>query len=321
MRKILLTALALLTVGVWTALALKPGQRSDGDPAAAVGDTQDLPAELRRAFDPAGFARLPEPGPSDWLANHPEPGQTYDQFVAGRFNRPDAKRRKIYLQPIGPFPAGRSPALAQLAACAAAFFQLPVERLPALDPEAGDLTTRTNQMTGNQQVLATDVLTWLKRELPDDAYCLLGVTMLDLYPEPSWNFVFGMASIRERVGVFSFARYHPGFATPAADRVLGPEQAQLMLRRSCKVLTHETGHMFGLLHCIHYECGMNGSNHLAESDARHIHLCPVCLRKLQHAVGFDVVGRYAALEAFYREAGLREEADWVRARLKHIAAD
>lgn len=318
MRKVLLAALALFAVGVWTALAMKAEPRSGTDPARAIGDTRDLPPALQRAFDPAGFARLPKPGPSDWLANHPEPGQTYDQFVAGHFNRPDANRRKIYLQPIGPFPAGRSPALTQLADCAAAFFQLPVERLSVLDPAAGELTTRTNQMTGNRQVLATDVLDWLKRELPDDAYCLLGVTMLDLYPEPSWNFVFGMASIRERVGVFSFARYHPGFATPAAERVLGPPQARLMLRRSCKVLTHETGHMFGLLHCVHYECGMNGSNHLAESDARQIHLCPVCLRKLQQAVGFDVVGRYTDLEAFYRKAGLVEEADWVRARLGYI---
>jgi archaemetzincin len=33
--------------------------------------------------------------------------------------------------------------------------------------------------------------------------------MEDLYPEPSWNFVFGQASLNERVGVYSFARYGP----------------------------------------------------------------------------------------------------------------
>jgi archaemetzincin len=35
--------------------------------------------------------------------------------------------------------------------------------------------------------------------------------MEDLYPDPAWNFVFGQASLRERVEVFSFARYDPAF--------------------------------------------------------------------------------------------------------------
>ena len=138
--------------------------------------------------------------------------------------------------------------------------------------------------------------------------------MQDLYPEPSWNFVFGMASLRERVGVFSFARYDPAFY----GRQAGAAAAATMLRRSCKVLAHETGHMFGLRHCIHFQCGMNGSNHLAESDSRPIHLCPICLRKLQHAVGFDHVARYRALEAFYQRVGLKPEAAWVRRRLAFI---
>jgi bacterioferritin len=37
------------------------------------------------------------------------------------------------------------------------------------------------------------------------------------------------------------------------------------LRRSCKVLAHEIGHMFGLSHCVFFHCLMNGSNSLAES--------------------------------------------------------
>jgi hypothetical protein len=54
--------------------------------------------------------------------------------------------------------------------------------------------------------LTSDVLTLLKNELPADAFCMLALTMEDLYPEPSWNFVFGQASPQERVGIFSFAR-------------------------------------------------------------------------------------------------------------------
>ncbi len=57
------------------------------------------------------------------------------------------------------------------------------------------------------------------------------------------------------------------------------------------------------------------------SYSRPIHLCPVCLRKLQHAVGFDYAARYRALEAFYQRAGLRPEAAWVRRRLAFIQGD
>jgi archaemetzincin len=56
---------------------------------------------------------------------------------------------------------------------------------------------------------------------------------------------------------------------------------------------------------------MNGSNHLQESDRRPLHLCPVCLRKLQFGVGFDVVKRYQDLAQFDEQAGLEDEAKWL----------
>jgi archaemetzincin len=64
---------------------------------------------------------------------------------------------------------------------------------------------------------------------------------------------------------------------------------------------------------------MNGSNHLAESDARPLHLCPVDLHKLQWSVGFDVVERYRRLLDFHRRAGFEDEAQWLERRLRFIA--
>ncbi len=45
--------------------------------------------------------------------------------------------------------------------------------------------------------------------------------------------------------------------------------------------------MFGIGHCIYYHCLINGSNDLEKSDACPLYLCPVDLRKLHHAVGFE----------------------------------
>jgi len=49
-----------------------------------------------------------------------------------------------------------------------------------------------------------------KRKLKD-AFAVVGVTMMDLYPEVSWNFVFGEVNPDKGVAVLSLARYHPEF--------------------------------------------------------------------------------------------------------------
>jgi archaemetzincin len=140
--------------------------------------------------------------------------------------------------------------------------------------------------------------------------------MEDLYPDPAWNFVFGQASPRDRVGVFSFARYNPEFYGEKAF----PDHQENFLQRCCKVLAHETAHMFGLMHCIYFHCLENGSNHLQESDRRPFHFCPVCLRKLQYSIGFDVVDRYEHLAEFHGRVGFQDQADWVRRRLEEVLA-
>ena len=125
---------------------------------------------------------------------------------------------------------------------------------------------------------------------------------LDNKPSSLWNDVF--------------ARYDPAFwgqKRPADVKTL-------VLRRSLHVMAHEIGHMFGMEHCIHFACLMNGSNSVDEADREPDHLCPVCLRKLASTAHFDVVKRYETLEAFDRAHGLVPEADWIAARLAKITA-
>ena len=59
-------------------------------------------------------------------------------------------------------------------------------------------------------------------------------------------------------------------------------------------------------------------NHLAESDARPLHLCPVDLHKLEWSIGFDVVERYRRLSGFDHQAGLEDEAEWLDKRVGFI---
>jgi len=42
--------------------------------------------------------------------------------------------------------------------------------------------------------------------------------MEDLYPDPSWNFVFGQTSLPGYVGVYSFARYDSFYQKAGFDQ-------------------------------------------------------------------------------------------------------
>lgn len=285
-----------------------PQRTPDAKPeprVTAIGDTSYLSPELQRAFDPAGdFAPMPAPEPDDWLAQHPEQPQTFDDFAKATTNVPTAQRHVIYLLPIGDFPT-TAPSLDALANIVHAFYTLDVKTLPAVRVADVGATTRINQQTTKRQLLAPDVLAWLAKRVPDDAFGLVAVTMEDLYPQASWNFVFGMASLQERVGVQSFARQATG-------------SSKLVLRRATWTMVHEIAHMFGLPHCTYWTCVVAGSNHQAEADARPLHPCPVCLRKLYSSIRFDPAKRERELAKVLRELGIDDEAGWSERRARWI---
>jgi len=85
----------------------------------------------------------------------------------------------------------------------------------------------------------------------------------------------------------------------------------LLLLRSCKTLTHEIGHLFGIDHCRYFQCLMNGANHEEESDNSPMHLCPIDLHKLHRQIKFDAKERYLGLREFYTEFGFLAEASWI----------
>ena len=151
-----------------------------------------------------------------------------------------------------------------------------------------NIESRLNEYTNKIQYNASQINSKMAKYVPNDAHCVLSILLDDLYPKPDWNFVFGLANIQQRVGVFSFARFDPAFW--GENRPDNYEN--YLLYRSCNTLTHEICHTFGLSHCIYYNCLMNGSNSLKEQIKRPLIECPVCLRKLHEVIGFDCKERY-----------------------------
>lgn len=264
------------------------------------------------------FAPITLHSRSDWLTSHPEDPQDFEQFFSDPHRKkPSPEKHRIYIQCIGSLGNSRSVDEEYVqwlkSYCEAFFYGLTVELLEVVPISATRCSFRVNDSTHNLQIHAGQILQFLKKKKPRDAFCIVGITMIDLYPRDSWNFVFGQASLTDGVGIFSFARYCSDFYSPRYEgRVKKtqeispgdysvfnnyylPEVTSVLLLRSCKTLSHEIGHIFGLRHCQWLACLMQGSNHLEEADRRPLNLCPICLRKLQCAIGFSLVERYEAL--------------------------
>jgi archaemetzincin len=179
------------------------------------------------------------PRPGDWLAEHDEPGQSFDDYLAAKPVVPDApggQRRTLYVQPLGALSTKERTIVELSADYLERVFGLPVT---------------------------------MAQELP---LSLVPPSARRVHPGEGWNFVFGQASLTDRVGVWSMHRH----GDPSASQ----ESFRLALMRTLKVAVHETGHMFSMRHCTAYECVMAGSNNLEESDRHPLWLCPECFAKL-----------------------------------------
>ena len=245
--------------------------------------------------------------PGDWLAQHQEAGETFEEFRGRKKTRVCQQYRAIYLQQLGEFSKTQRTVVEQTADFTGRFFGMPVELLA--DRSLVELPEQARRIHPTQkvpQVLSTHLLDQvLKPHRPKDAVAVLGLTAEDLWPGKNWNFVYGQASLSERVGVWSLSRN--------GDADGSVEDRRLFLRRTLKTAVHETGHMLGIPHCIAFECGMNGSNNRAEADRQPLEFCPECQAKVSWACGCFWRTRYRQLSDYGRQHGLRDEVEfWTR---------
>jgi archaemetzincin len=248
--------------------------------------------------------KMGKPKSGDWLAQHQERGQTFQQYLSDKPIKLDNQRRKIYLLPLGSFDKSDKRLLTAVAEYLALFFEIEVvlqapQSLRNFPPEA--FRTRNLDYPGNPQYLTKHILhKVLLPNLPTNALAYMAITNEDLYPQASWNFVFGQASTQKRVGVSSYFRYLQE-EKPVFNQIL---------RRIIATSSHEIGHILTMYHCKAYECVMNGSNSLHESDSRPIYPCSECIAKLSWNLGFSIPQHYENLVPFFEKHQLNDEANY-----------
>lgn len=253
--------------------------------------------------------KLEAPMAGDWLAEHKEKGQTFEQYSKLKPLKPNQVRNKIYILPIGGFTRQEDSIVNATVEYLKVFYDIEVLKMDRIKDDMVPEDMRRLNEVGDEQLNA-DYL--IKKVVPNfkpkDALAIMAITGRDLYPKPSWNFVFGLATYSEGIGVTSIARYEPN----NKDFSLG-------LGRAIKTSAHEIGHMFKLKHCITAVCVMNGVNNLSEDDRKPNSLCSVCLKKLTLNFGFTNKERFKKLMAFYQKYNLTRDLKIIEEQYKIIA--
>nr|XP_026262419.1 archaemetzincin-2 [Urocitellus parryii] len=237
---------------------------------------------MKEAFQPTSdlYGPIILQSQSDWIISHPEAPQDFEQFFSNPYRKiPSPEKHSIYLLAIGIYWKYDGFSLVLLWLCCQGWF--------------GPLVYSSGQIfMALADILESSALVFPSGILPSFCGCFF---------------------LSAGVGIFSFARYGSNFYSShykgtvkklhkkssndyaIFDNYFIPEITSVLLLRSCKTLSHEIGHIFGLRHCQWLTCLMQGSNHLEEADRRPLNLCPICLRKLQCAIGFNIAERYKAL--------------------------
>lgn len=319
-------------------------------PEKGTNENLELWRACQPCFDPSSgdWEEIERPRPGEWLSHYSVKDQSFESFARSVRQVPTKSRSKLYLLPLcdpkdlkGPsFPRGSWPDSGVLWEAVAKFFApmevtmmkaIQMQKLvPKTSKREQDEDERRNRF--GTQWNAGDICRALTDLVPEDAYAMLGLTMWDLYLEENDNFLYGLGWHSDRVGVFSFYRHKPCAGTDAWREAT-------LLHRSIKTLFHEFGHTFGLPHCTWFNCLMRGSNGEAiegdppqpehysplEHQRTHLHLCPVCLRKLHWSIGFDIRTRYSALLDLYARyenasEAFQRDCDFLRRRLAVLNA-
>jgi archaemetzincin len=221
--------------------------------------------------------------------------------------RRDHELTAIYLCLVGTFDHAQQSVIDLTREYLGLFFDAPVVVRRTVPTSALPAhAKRKHPEWGDRQLLSPYVLDHLLLpDRPDDALAYLALTVRDLWPGAGWNFVFGEANLRDRVGVWSIYRNgHPA---------RGEGAFRLCLRRTVMVAAHETGHVLTMRHCTAHRCLMNGSKHQEELDAHPLNPCPVCLRKLCWNLQVEPVAYLRRLATFCRARGFAEGAWYTQA--------
>jgi len=125
---------------------------------------------------------------------------------------------------------------------------------------------------GRRQYDANKLLEMITQQAPANALRVIGMVRVDLYL-PILTYIFGQAKLNGYTGLASLYRLRNELYG------LGPDQ-ELLTHRFSKVIIHELGHTFGLIHCSNPVCVMRSSTYVEDLDQKNKQFCIRCRAEL-----------------------------------------
>jgi archaemetzincin len=119
-----------------------------------------------------------------------------------------------------------------------------------------------------RQYDGNSILKELDAIYPGDIIKQVGLFRVDLYI-PILTYIFGQAAFKGRTGIASLYRLRNEQYGIKKDELL-------LLHRFAKVVIHELGHTFGLIHCHNPKCVMRSSTYVEDIDQKSNMLCTSC---------------------------------------------
>ena len=123
-----------------------------------------------------------------------------------------------------------------------------------------------------RQYNADELLANSYARAPEGYFRYMSLFRGDLYI-PILTYIFGQAQLNGNCGIASLYRLR--------NELYGlKEDHELMLERFAKVVVHELGHTFGLIHCTNPVCVMRSSTYVEDLDQKEGNFCLHCREKL-----------------------------------------
>ncbi len=136
---------------------------------------------------------------------------------------------------------------------------------------------KRNQYYGYK--IIKDLLT----ELHQDVVKLIGITDIDLCT-PVLEYIYGESQFNGKIALISIHRLRQEFYHFSEDNLL-------LLLRIKKVLIHELGHCFGMVHCDDTMCAMYLANNIFTLDNKNDKFCARCSDYVREKIKKEYYGK------------------------------
>jgi archaemetzincin len=125
---------------------------------------------------------------------------------------------------------------------------------------------------GRRQYDANGILQIVSGMRPPNAVKTIGLLKVDLFI-PILTYLFGQAVLNGDTAIASIYRLR--------NELYGLKQIYILqIERLRKVVIHELGHTFGLIHCLNPVCVMRSSTYVEDIDQKGIYFCAGCQAEL-----------------------------------------